>query len=70
MIEALKFIALWTLASIPCGLLLARCIPRDPSNQSTRESEPTGFLGVGGAADFDAFHSTDLAPEAQDNHAA
>lgn len=54
----LAILAVWTLASIPVGLLVARCIPRDPSNQSTRESEPTGFLGVGGAADdVSNFHS-------------
>jgi len=26
----------------------------------TRESEPTGFLGVGGAADFDGFHNSEI----------
>lgn len=53
----LAILAVWTLTSIPLAFLIARCIPRDPRHQSTRESEPTGFLGVGGAADFISNHA-------------
>lgn len=57
----LAILAVWTLTSIPLAFLISRCIPRDPRHQATRESEPTGFLGVGGAADQFVSHTGDNA---------
>lgn len=58
---ALTILAAWVGTSVFFGggyfaLLYAVRTLRNPRNQSTRESEPTGFLGVGGAADSFVSH--------------
>lgn len=38
-------------------------------NQSTRESEPTGFLGVGGSEGVPNFHEIETSLRRQQDHA-